>query len=161
GALHDEVVHDHRDAVDADRVEAAELGGELQLGADAVGARDEDRVLVSLRGLEQAGEATHLRQDLGAQGAARDIPDLVDEALVVFELEAGPGMGVGAAGTIGGARHAPRDRQATAWPQRKPKARSEPQASEARRSGPVSHSRSPRWPSRSAQSGPRGMLSSP
>jgi hypothetical protein len=42
GALHHEVVHDHRHAVDADGVVAPELGGQLELGADAVGARDQD-----------------------------------------------------------------------------------------------------------------------
>ena len=54
GALHDQVVHDHRHAVDADRVVAAEQRGELQLGADAVRRGDQHRVLVALGRLEQA-----------------------------------------------------------------------------------------------------------
>ena len=45
GALHDEVVDAHRDEVDADRVVHAGLDGDLELGADAVGGRDQDRIL--------------------------------------------------------------------------------------------------------------------
>ena len=44
GALHDQVVDAHRHQVDADRVVQAGLDGELQLGADAVGGGDQDRV---------------------------------------------------------------------------------------------------------------------
>ncbi len=39
GALHDDVVDAHRHQVDADRVGDARLDGDLELGADAVGAR--------------------------------------------------------------------------------------------------------------------------
>jgi hypothetical protein len=45
GAGDDEVVHAHRDEVDADRVVDAELAGELELGPHAVGAGDEHGVL--------------------------------------------------------------------------------------------------------------------
>ena len=89
GALHDEVVHDHRDAVDADGVVAADLRGELQLGADAVGARDEDRVLVALGRLEEAREAADRRRAPRAGTWSRDLLDLVDEAFVVVEIDAG------------------------------------------------------------------------
>ena len=44
GALHDEVVDAHRDEVDADRAVLAAIDGDLQLGADAVGRGDQDRV---------------------------------------------------------------------------------------------------------------------
>ena len=47
GALHDEVVDAHRDEVDADRVVDAGLDGDLELGADAVVGRDQDRVAES------------------------------------------------------------------------------------------------------------------
>ena len=43
GALHDHVVRAHGDEVDADRVVAAGLDGQPQLGADAVGAGDHHR----------------------------------------------------------------------------------------------------------------------
>ena len=70
-ALHDQVVHDHRHAVDADGVEAPDLRGQPQLGADAVGARHEDRLLVAVGRLEQAGESADAREQLrrGAWGA--------------------------------------------------------------------------------------------
>ena len=58
GALHDDVVDAHGDEVDADGVVAAGLDGELELGADAVGAGDQHRVLVAARlEVEQGAEA--------------------------------------------------------------------------------------------------------
>ena len=48
GALHEHVIHAHRDEVDADTVVAVEQEGELQLGANAVGAGDENRLAVLL-----------------------------------------------------------------------------------------------------------------
>src|SRR5262249_5719727 len=86
-ALHDEVVHDHRDAVDADGVDAAELRREAELGADAVRARDEDRVLVAVGRLEGAGEAADRGEDLRPQRRPRDLLDLLDEALVAVEVD--------------------------------------------------------------------------
>ena len=67
-ALHDEVVHAHRDEVDADRAVLAALDGDLQLGADAVGRRDQDRVAKAGRlQVEQRAEAAepadHARPD--------------------------------------------------------------------------------------------------
>jgi hypothetical protein len=84
----------------------------LELGADPVGAGDEDRVLVALRGLEQPGEAADLGQDLGPQRAARDLPDLVDETLVVVEVDARLRVAGRAAVGVAGLRHAPMDRRA-------------------------------------------------
>ena len=49
GALHDEVVDAHGDEVDADRVVLAGVDRELELGADAVGGRDQDRIAVAGR----------------------------------------------------------------------------------------------------------------
>ena len=46
-ALHHQVVHAHRDQIDADGVVAAGFDGDLELGADAVGCGDQDRVAVS------------------------------------------------------------------------------------------------------------------
>ena len=59
GALHHQVVDAHRDEVDADRVVPADLDGELQLGADAVGGGDQDRV----------GEAGGLQVEQRAEAA--------------------------------------------------------------------------------------------
>ena len=91
-ALHDQVVHDHRHAVDADGVEAPELRGQPQLRADAVGARHEDRLLVAVGRLEQAGESADAREQLRAVRGARDLLDVVDEAFVVIEIDAGRGV---------------------------------------------------------------------
>ena len=44
GALHDEVVDAHRDEVDADRLVPAGGDRDLELGADPVGGRDQDRI---------------------------------------------------------------------------------------------------------------------
>ena len=68
GALHDEVVDRHRDQVDADAVMQAGLDRDLELGADAVGGGDQDRVLEA-GGLEveQAAEAADL--GIGARRA--------------------------------------------------------------------------------------------
>ena len=49
GALHDEVVDRHGDEIDADRVMPSGLDRDLDLGADAVGGGDEDRVLEARR----------------------------------------------------------------------------------------------------------------
>ena len=89
GPLHHQVVHDHRDAVDPHDIEAGEEGGELQLGADAVGSGDEDRFVVALGGLEEAGEAPYGGEHLGPEGPASDILHPVDEAFVLFEVHAG------------------------------------------------------------------------
>ena len=111
GTLDDQVVHDHRDTVDPDRVVAADPGRELQLGPDAVGCRDEDRILVAVGGLEHSGEAADRAQDFGAEGALRDLLDVVDEGLVVVEIHAGPGVrrgssrGEGFVVGLGGSRH--------------------------------------------------------
>ena len=82
-ALYDEIVHDHCDTVDSDRVQPADLRGQRQLRTDAVGGRDEHWILVPLRGLEQAGEAADPREYLGTCRAPRDLLDLGDERLVV------------------------------------------------------------------------------
>ena len=70
GTLNDQVVDVHRHAVDADGVVDAQLGRELDLGADAVGARHENRVAVVLpEQLLVVIEAEHARE---AAEAAKD-----------------------------------------------------------------------------------------
>ena len=92
GALDHQVVHDHRHAVDADRVVASDLGGQLELGADAVRGGDEDRVLVAVGRLEHAGEAADRAQDFGPEGGLGDLLHLVDEGFVVIEIHTGGGV---------------------------------------------------------------------
>ena len=58
GALHHEVVDRHRHQIDADAAMQAGLDRDLDLGADAVGGRDQDRVLEAGRlEVEQSAEA--------------------------------------------------------------------------------------------------------
>jgi hypothetical protein len=45
GALGREIVHAHGDEIDADRLVAPAFDGDLELGADAVGGGQEDRIL--------------------------------------------------------------------------------------------------------------------
>ncbi len=68
GALHHEVVDRHGDEIDADRVVARSLDRDLDLGADAVGRGDQDRIGEAGRlEIEQAAEAA----DLGIRARPR------------------------------------------------------------------------------------------
>ena len=61
GALDHEVVHRHGDEIDADRGVARSLDRDLDLGADAIGRRDQDRVGKTGRfEVEKAAEAADL-----------------------------------------------------------------------------------------------------
>ena len=61
GALDDEIVDAHGDQIDADRVENAGVDGDLQLGADPVGGRDQDRVRITRRlEVEEPAESADL-----------------------------------------------------------------------------------------------------
>ena len=72
GALHHQVVDAHGDEVDADAVVLAGLDGDLQLGADAVGGGDQQRVVVA-GGLqvEQGAEAAQTRIGAGPRRGFR------------------------------------------------------------------------------------------
>ena len=88
GALHEHVVHTHRHQVDADPVVAPERERELQLGADAVGAGDEDRLLVLLRDRAQRAEAAQPRQHLRSHGALGERLDRFDERITGVDVDA-------------------------------------------------------------------------
>src|SRR5207249_1747860 len=80
GAGDGDVIRAHGDKVDADRVVLAGGERDLELGADAVGAGDEDRVAVAEAAEgKEAREAADVAQDLGAVGAAEGGLDGVDE----------------------------------------------------------------------------------
>jgi len=89
GALDDNVVHAHRHQVDADRVGDAGLDRDHQLGADAVGAGDQDRVLEA-RGLEveQAAEAAQAAHDTLAVGALGQRLDVLDQRVARVDIDA-------------------------------------------------------------------------
>src|SRR6184192_935841 len=80
GAVDEDVVHAHRDQVDPDGVVAVGEERDLELGADAIGGGDHDRLAVARRHAHEGGESADTREDLGARGRARegrDAPDCV------------------------------------------------------------------------------------
>jgi hypothetical protein len=69
GALHQDVIDAHRHQVLADGVVAVPLEGQLELGADAVGAGHQHRLAELLRDLEQRAETADAGQHFLAHGA--------------------------------------------------------------------------------------------
>ncbi len=62
GALDDQIVDAHGDEVDADGIVAVEGDGDLELGADAVGGRDQDGIAIAGRlQVEQGAETAESR----------------------------------------------------------------------------------------------------
>ena len=92
-ALHHHVVHAHRHEVDTDAVVALLLEGELELGADAVGARNQHRLAVFLRDLAQRAEAADAGEHLGPQRAARERLDRFDQRVARVDVDAGVAIG--------------------------------------------------------------------
>ncbi len=86
--LHEDVVDAHRDKVLPHRVMAVELEGQLQLGADAIGTRNEHGLLVFLRDLEERAEAADAAQHLGAHGAFRGGLDAFDQRIAGIDVDA-------------------------------------------------------------------------
>ena len=73
GALHQDVVDAVVDQIGADGVVPAGHERDLELGADAVGARDQHRLLVAIAiETEEPAERSDLRQHAGREGAARE-----------------------------------------------------------------------------------------
>ena len=94
GALHHQVVDAHRDQVDADGVVQAGLDRELQLGADAVGGGDQDRVGEAGRlQVEQRAEAAQAAQHAGPRGGARQRLDRLDQRIAGIDIDAGRAIG--------------------------------------------------------------------
>ena len=102
GTLDGDVVDAVVDEIGTDGGVEAELGGELELGTDAVGSGDEDGVGEAL-GVEGEGavEATDLGEDLAVEGATC-------EALDAFDRQ-------GAAGVRGGTGAGWRHREVLCW----------------------------------------------
>jgi hypothetical protein len=95
GAEHEDVVHAHRDEVDADGVVLLQAEGELQLRAYAVGARDHHRLAVLLRHFDQRAESADAAEDLGAHRAFREGLDALDEGVARIDVHAGVAIGEG------------------------------------------------------------------
>jgi hypothetical protein len=100
GAADHDVVDDHGDQVDADGVVDVEALGDLHLGADAVGARGEQRATVALEGagVEQAGEAAYATHDLGPVGLRHPLAHQRDGPVACFDVDTRVGIGDGRAG---------------------------------------------------------------
>ena len=108
GSLHDDVVDAHRHEIDADGVVAAGLDCKSQLGADAVGARDHDRLAVPVeRHLDQRAEAADAAEHLAAHGALDRGLDAVDERVARFDVDAGVAIGRAAGRALGHCSAAP------------------------------------------------------
>ena len=95
GANGHHVVHAHGNEVLAHRVVAVEQLGNCQLGAHAVGARDQHRVLHVLEALhgEAASESAEAADDLGTVGGLDCVLDAVDSAGTLVHINAGVGVG--------------------------------------------------------------------
>jgi hypothetical protein len=87
-SLNDEIVHGHRDEIDADRVVYVGFDGDLELGADAVIGGDEDGV-VEPAGLEveQAPETTDLGIGAGSSRGAHQGLDGLDERIARIDVD--------------------------------------------------------------------------
>ncbi len=89
GALHDEVVDDHRHQVDADVLVLAGRLRDHQLGADAVGARDEHGVGVARRlAVEERAEAAEAAHRARPRRRARHRLDRVHELVARGDVDA-------------------------------------------------------------------------
>ena len=95
-ADHDDVVDDHADEVEADRVVLVDRLGDRDLRADAVGARREQRLGVRAQGggVEQTGETADPADDLGSVRAPdRGLHEL-DREVACGGVDAGGGIGI-------------------------------------------------------------------
>ena len=98
GADRQEVVHAHRDEVDADGVVAIERERDPELRADAVGRGHEQRLAVAARQPRQRGEPAHACDDLGSARAACERTNAVDQAIARGDVDASGGVRQGADG---------------------------------------------------------------
>jgi hypothetical protein len=89
GALYHQVVDAHGDQIDADGVVAAGLDGDLDLGADAVGGRHQDRIgHAQAFEVEQAAEAADFRVRPGARGGAYQRLDQLHHPVAGIDIDA-------------------------------------------------------------------------
>ncbi len=95
GALDDEIVGAHRDEIDADAVMAAGIDGELQLGADAVIGRDQQRIGKARRlQIEEAAEAAERRVRPRPRRRLGERSDRPDQRVAGGDVDACFGVGV-------------------------------------------------------------------
>ena len=87
GAVAEDVVDAHGDGINADGVVFAEGEGDFQLGADAVGAGDEDGVPVAAQ-IVKGAKGADLSEDAGVVGRARVALDALDGVVARFFVHA-------------------------------------------------------------------------
>ena len=95
GALHQHVVDAHRHEVDADRVVALEVERQLQLGAHAVGPRNQHRLAIAFGHFEQRAETAETAEHALAQGFFGEWLDALDEGVAGIDVDAGITVGKG------------------------------------------------------------------
>ena len=110
GALHHEVVGAHGDQIDADAVMAVMLDRELQLGADAVIGRDQQRIgKTGGLQIEETTKAAQVRIRARPSRRLGERADRADQRVTGGDRNASIGIGVGRAlfgGRGGGGRRA-------------------------------------------------------
>ena len=94
-ALHDQIVDAHGDQIDADRVMAVMLDGELQLGPDTVIGGDQQGITISGGlGVEEPAEAAKLAGCARTRGGLRQRADGLDQRVAGRDRYACIGIGV-------------------------------------------------------------------
>ena len=89
-ALHHKIVDGHRDKIEADRVMTRCLDRDLDLGADAVGRRDQNRIdKTGGFQIEQATEAPDFGCGAGTRGRAHQWLDQVHHAVAGIDVDPG------------------------------------------------------------------------
>ncbi len=96
GALAHEIVDAHGDEIDAHRVEAPGVDRDPQLGADAVGGGDQDRIAVARRlQIEEPAEPAETRDHPGPVGRLGRRLDPLDERVPGIDVDTGILVGQG------------------------------------------------------------------
>ena len=108
--LNDQIVNVHRNEIDPDGVVLLEIGGNFDLGADAIGAGDEHRIFVVAGKKffakiqpEEAGEGAVLAEHTRGVRALAEVLDLVNHFVASSNVDAGffVGQGCGFVGHAG------------------------------------------------------------
>jgi hypothetical protein len=101
--LHDEIVDAHGDEVDADGVVPAGGDRNLQLRADAVSGRDQNRIAIAGRlRIEEGAEAPQGRRSAAARSGARQRLDRLDQRIPGVDVDSGGFVGEAVYGVLPG-----------------------------------------------------------
>ena len=96
GALNNDIVDAHRHQIDADRIVLVHHEGDLELGADTIGRRDQSRLLVlSSVQREETAKAAEVAHDLRTIGRLDQRFDHLHKAVTGININAGIFIGHG------------------------------------------------------------------